>query len=723
MKYPKINKQPRREVNIPQFSGGINLRDGLSGIRDNQMTDCVNMWFKNGMLKTRPSFYCNKDMKGPIIGNADYTIGGIKVHSEISNNGAVFVSLKVNVFDGTKIEFWWQKDNAAFDMSEISKQGDCNFFLTEKDGVIYCYVSDYSIYTLNYKNGEKVWQLLSDADYYIPTVITHCKATNNGLEYTGTMLEGYNMLTESYKMVYSMVNLADVKDDVTPMKYALLKELPLNKDVIVKACVTSQNGVTEEHIVTFCENKTCYEQVDTVPKDNMYLAVSTKYIFFTSEKNSNTPLKLKVDDFVEDNLEITVIYPKNNQNENLKKIFNMTRGIWFGGVANGIGGGSRLFLCGNTSTNEQALVVWSALKNPLYFNENNYVYVGNKSHAVTAFGQQGEKLIIFKSNEIYYSYYDNNTSINADDLINQTVVDYESGSVVFPVILLHSTIGCDCPDTIQLCRNRLVWLNSKGRVYTLVSANQYSEMNVYFVSDMIENKIKTHSKDDLIKATSQDFDGHYMLIINSCAYLMDYNSYGYTHVYSYTKNEDANLLIPWYYWTLLPDEAVTYKKPCYGAVDGSIIALYFWRPTDSKCRTQYSILKSNNANFADSFMKFDDNNDAIIESKNICSTLQSKMFDFSLAAYLKSIDDIAVAFGNNGGVPISVTFVSNVGKSSHIIELLGNKTDSDDLTFIAVKRFYPKLSAVRTFGINICCNGPLVIDGITMKYRLMGRVK
>ena len=46
MKYPMINRQPRREVNVPQLSGGLNLRDSLSGIRDNQMTDCVNMWYK-----------------------------------------------------------------------------------------------------------------------------------------------------------------------------------------------------------------------------------------------------------------------------------------------------------------------------------------------------------------------------------------------------------------------------------------------------------------------------------------------------------------------------------------------------------------------------------------------------------------------------------------------------------------------------------------------------
>ena len=66
MKYPMINRQPRREVNIPQLSGGLNLRDSLTGVRDNQITDCVNMWYKDGMLRTRPA-----------ISKSNWAIGGL----------------------------------------------------------------------------------------------------------------------------------------------------------------------------------------------------------------------------------------------------------------------------------------------------------------------------------------------------------------------------------------------------------------------------------------------------------------------------------------------------------------------------------------------------------------------------------------------------------------------------------------------------------------------
>lgn len=54
MKYPSISKQPMRSISIPELSGGINLRDGISAVNDNQLTDCKNIWFKDAILKTRP---------------------------------------------------------------------------------------------------------------------------------------------------------------------------------------------------------------------------------------------------------------------------------------------------------------------------------------------------------------------------------------------------------------------------------------------------------------------------------------------------------------------------------------------------------------------------------------------------------------------------------------------------------------------------------------------
>ena len=115
MRYPMINKQPRREVNIPQLSGGLNLRDSLTGVRDNQMTDCVNMWYKEGMLRTRPSFVTSEDMCATSTkAYEDVYVADIKSHPEVKNGEAVLVSCidcDGNFKDGawqTSLMFYWQ---------------------------------------------------------------------------------------------------------------------------------------------------------------------------------------------------------------------------------------------------------------------------------------------------------------------------------------------------------------------------------------------------------------------------------------------------------------------------------------------------------------------------------------------------------------------------------------------------------------------------------------
>ena len=63
MGFPLINKQAPRQVNIPDLSGGINLRDAMYSINDNQLTDCKNVWFKDGTLKTRPGSRKSTDLE------------------------------------------------------------------------------------------------------------------------------------------------------------------------------------------------------------------------------------------------------------------------------------------------------------------------------------------------------------------------------------------------------------------------------------------------------------------------------------------------------------------------------------------------------------------------------------------------------------------------------------------------------------------------------------
>ena len=54
MKLPKLQPTAAKTITINDFSGGLNLRDGMSEILDNQLTESKNMWWSDGVLKTRP---------------------------------------------------------------------------------------------------------------------------------------------------------------------------------------------------------------------------------------------------------------------------------------------------------------------------------------------------------------------------------------------------------------------------------------------------------------------------------------------------------------------------------------------------------------------------------------------------------------------------------------------------------------------------------------------
>ena len=750
MKYPMINKQPRREVNVPQLSGGLNLRDSLTGVRDNQMTDCINMWYKDGRLRTRPAFVTNGDM---YITNTrayeDVYFADLKTHGSVKKGNSVLVSCIE--CDGSfengawlaNVGFYWQDTDKMIQAGYVEFDGireeSCKTekeleeqiykssrTVFEKDGYIYLLLNENGKSFRTYKSkidDELKWNYINKDEYYIPTVMAHCKRM--GLyDYTGTQFEGYNMLTGYYKMIYSAYNENDSINS-HPMRYGFIEEIAANG--VIRATITyidenekPQICVHEADASGLVDNDWVYE--DEVNDDGLKMYVCKNYLGFSSEtepgkmpaKTLDNEADKKKFGLIEDNL-IIEVKAENTENQ-LKKIFGMTQSIWFGGAANGINGGSRLFLCGNADENEKALVVWSGINNPLYFPENNYAYVGDKSQGVTAFGQQGENLIIFKEKSSYYSYYTINNNITADALISQSVVDCEANSAIFPMIQLNANIGCDCPDTMQLCRNRLVWANSDGNVYTLCSNNQYSERTIFKVSDMVSTALS--KENDLKNAVSCDFEGHYLLCVGNRIYVMDYNSYGYQYVSSFSKNEDSNEQIPWYIWEFDSGE---YGEKIFAIDNSLMIARNF--QTNSGVTMTFSTLLNGANNGCDLLLFCDSAGSVYVYENKIKSIIKTKLFDFSSAGYLKNVDRVSIAFGNNGGEPISVNFVSDAGCENESVMLAGSSTDERDAAFVTAKNFYPGMKSVRTFGVKIECEGPLIVDGLSLQYRLLGSVK
>lgn len=737
MKYPSIGKQPVRNISIPELSGGLNLRDGISAVNDDQLTQCLNMWFKGGLLKTRPGLSFEKTIEcddfkpehnvGQMISNLPQKENVAKTKH---NKQYVLVTQRTDFFHLVVSGGEWYPSyshiqafyisntlNNTVDIERLpsitTEYGTTydNHFVLQQKNTLYCFCETENggdIYRLS--DGDTEWAKLSNEDIYAPIIMTNCLPSGNMnttqqdlLDSGGVMFEGYNLLGNRCRRIWSTFNrkAANVTSDTDTTKrhfmyYTLLNTVAKFPGETIAAEITDKNGEVYVHKVTIPETFRGWTVESTDPGDGLYMGVFRNFVgFFTAADSTSSVAYVTENDYVENNMVITE--PCENSSDSLKKVFGMTQRVWFGGDAAGISGGSRLFLGGNASEKEKSLVLWSGLNNPLYFPENCYAYVGNSNQAVTAFGRQSDMLVIFKERETFLTQYVRNDNITAEDLIDQKVVDYTASNVYFPIIQLHAGIGCDCPDTVQLCRNCLVWACTDGNVYTLRSENQYSERTIFKVSDMVSRELK-----ELVSsyARSADVDGKYYLFCGNKVFVMDYESYGYVYVSSYSKTEDAQLHIPWWYWEL-PVESC-----CIAALDNTLIAL------------EEKIGK----NYLNDYQIYKFSEDETEDYGNaIKSALQTKIFDFGTPAYAKNVPLVNIAFGNNGGNPVTVAFVSDRGDSG-TEDVVLSESDSDEYSpeYVHNRQLRPSAHGITRFGVKLECDGVMSIDGISLNYRVLG---
>ncbi len=734
MCFPLMNKQARKAVKIPDLAGGINYRDGITEVFDNQLTECKNMWFKDGVLRTRPASLTKPSLIKDVSSKTRDDIYSTQIFDEVtySDGGKRYVLAGVDVKSANSndtIFFYWIGDEQNKSLGYIdTNASDITYFVVMFKKILYCFVSTQEIFRLeNMDDFTGEWVKVTEDELYAPIIITHAMPdfgfSISGNEYLtrGTLLEGFNTIGNRYRIIYSNCNpeIYGTQNTLSMFYYMAFSCADFKNGEKIQVNYTDAKGVTTEHYVTCTGKINLTEVVDSEnpPKDNMYIYVVAKTILF-KDVNTQEDKQWDKNEFIRDNVEI--IAPSPTKTNEKDKVFSMTQAIWFGGASAGINGGTRLFLGGNTNKDEKSLIIWSDLNNPLYFPENNYFYVGNATSAVTAMEKQSDMLVIFKENETYFTQYHQNTNITADDLIEQSVIDIASSSAYFPLTLINPNIGCDLPDTVELCRNRLVWTNSNGKVYTLTSNNQYSERNIYEVGSLIERSIKKSMP--IIKALACDWNGFYLLSVGNKAFLMDYNSNGYQYVYSFNKNEDAQKNIPWYEWELnFSKRSTDFDYPKAAVIDDNLIFSGIYNNYDITGSARFVSYKISDDNGLKTDCVLNANEQGIIfESVTISSEFTTKVFDFNAAGYRKNVDTVQLFLGNNGGVPIRVEFVTDCGTVSEDVTIESDNVTNYTAGYISPVTLSPSIRSIIRMGLRLSCEGEMAIDGATLSYRLLG---
>lgn len=339
MKYPSISKQPMRSISIPELSGGINLRDGISAVNDNQLTDCKNIWFKDAILKTRPGAVHDTTLefdgfqpssggqvfvRDPQKENAVRVSGGSR-YTLISQRTDYYRSAESGgdlLPSNSHIQFFWvgkTTSSITHDrLPSISTEYGVvfeNHFVIQNKKTLYCFAElpdGGDIYKL--EDGGDNWVKLTDEDIYAPIIMTHCKPIGKSrpseqelLDAGGVMFEGYNLLGNYCRRIWSTYNSAAASGDTVKshfMQYGLLNNANEFVGKTVTAKITDKNGTVYTHSVTVAA-ASGWSVEQTSRGDGIYLAVVGKSLsFFTSptaQSGGYTTATVSENDYVEDN--------------------------------------------------------------------------------------------------------------------------------------------------------------------------------------------------------------------------------------------------------------------------------------------------------------------------------------------------------------------------------------------------------------------------------------
>lgn len=733
MIYPSMRGKQSARISIPLLSGGLNVSRQATEIFDNQLTECTNMWFNDGVLKTRPGVECNSYMA-----NDKMVDTGIK----ITYNGKRLRVYRIIQESSINIVFYDDNGTAingtGFSVDGTVKSAVFAGHLSASKQYIYCYYSYLKDEELlcgvqRFKIDEgKVTEIeiedLTDietygGEYYEPTVIVNNDFTNDG-SVTGTTFEGYNLLNGKHKI------LCTSKDDEEDSNYlhayipSEQKEgIPITVEFYTKKwgyqkfVVDGQSGVWDanfgkDNIIGELDEK--YKSLNVrFENKSHYDAQYSELTIYADLEGENVGEGIGAGSGSSN-----VILHLERDVDTADKVCCNTQAVWYGGSTGGISGGSFLFMAGA----EPNKLIWSDVDNPLYFPENNYLRVGSDSEKITKLAKMGNNLVIFKEHSVYIATCVEGEGVTVEQLSSGAVTDVTSYAATFPTANINDDIGCDLPETVQLCRNRLVWANSTGKVYQIVTHSMTSERNIYAISGNIEKLIKQELKkieNPSLTASATSWQGYYLLSLgNKTVFVMNYDNYGFTNIYSYSKTDDAESRIEWYKWEFVYDvvNVANVNENVLITVRGE--RLY---EDDTEPNTYNWVCRLNELSAYDNYLVGSSSLEKI-DMLDIPCSFATKWFDFGMMDYYKSIEQLYLTAGSEKGGDITLSYITQRGTVGERTINLEAET-SDNENFIKTYRQLPMQKRLRHFGLKISSQGQFVFGGFVIKFKVMGGIK
>lgn len=693
MEYPAMNRNKVIAASLPSPIGGVDLSRDATDIRDNQCTDMSNFWARGNTLVTRPSIVPSDEYLSDVIYEYDFEMFGeqrkllvyrnrfsIVTGEETQNipvspGNAKFINALVpnaKIQSATVTNVVHDAPNPVGYLIGTLVVGGINVYMElNYSASLYPAFSYAHLSWVSFDNG--VVNTYGN-NPYIPTVVI-----NKSLDGTsGDTLEDYNILTPYFKEEFNVRTNYPVGDEsISEIVLRLSQDkviINYNTPALIELFGVF---VIEGEMFPFTTGYKLLAYMTGNSTSYLYLLNSVDADIEELDNAINMPHTVRYDN---NNLSFVVTLSLENaaiittqiekiritvaadNDFNYDAINNFNISTWFGGARSGLESGTRLFLSG--SDTEPNLLRWSALNMQNYFPENNFAYVGNDT-LITAFGKQENYLVLFKADELYAMEY---------------LYDVDNGktTVYFPVTPISPSIGCDCPNTIQLINDRLVWAHSRGYVYTLVGANQYSERSVRELSLYIRPAL---AKDAMLSsAVSADYKGHYLLLAGNKGYIWNYDAMPFLNSES---SQEAQEMLAWYLWDIdSVDSLFVNAGKLYCTIDG---------------------------------------NEYVFEDGHaVPCSYSTKLFAFDAPFLYKRVSQLFIGIDSEEVFDAEVTIKTESGNdplSSTVTNKYNMHIDRD------MHRINARVNRARLFGYTLSADAFISIQGGAIKYEIHGEVK
>jgi hypothetical protein len=500
--------------------GGLNLANQADSIVDNESPEMLNMWQSGGVLRLRPGLCKTIEQDFGAIIDVYPRDGRSLLLRKVTKGGAV-VEEKYGIYIAT------QKAVLYYDGTAVQRIANSMIY---NGGWVYSY-TDYDFDTCMFLPSGSAQSSGQDSESLTWT------AAGDVVYLVG----GGNFLTISAQVV--VYNYPSNVANVTAEN--IVASLEPNVPLLYTNCVPSgvgtkaadHNMLTPQCCQQFTTNATdtVYKLCDSVIDNTMLTAVfdaTTSVYTFSFAANfticTQNGITATLDRTlgtitfsaaltdaksagIENNL--TVTYGKTIFTE--IPVCCCDFGTWFGTSL----GTSCMFLSGYDKYPNR--VYYSAADDPTYFGENSYLNVGDPADPVTAFGNQFDILAVFKNRSIF--------SISND-------------TSDFVVKEVNTSVGCDMPATVRLAGNVLLWANTTGGVYALLSTSIKDERAVRQISQNINPTLLTIAAGDLQQASAMTDGMFYFLLAGGNAFILDYSS-------MYLTNSAKAPDIAWFSWS------------------------------------------------------------------------------------------------------------------------------------------------------------------------------